>query len=43
MGVGLATLSGMIDRLVAHDLVARREDLQDRRVRRISLTPPAAT
>ena len=38
MGVGLATLSGMIDRLVAQDLVARREDLRDRRVRRIGLT-----
>lgn len=39
MGVGLATLSGMIDRLVAHDLVVRREDARDRRVRRITLTP----
>ena len=39
MGVGLATLSGMIDRLVAHDLVVRREDPRDRRVRRITLTP----
>jgi DNA-binding MarR family transcriptional regulator len=42
MGVGLATLSGMIDRLVAHDLVARQEDPQDRRVRRITLTPAGA-
>jgi DNA-binding MarR family transcriptional regulator len=42
MGVGLATLSGMIDRLVAHDLVARHEDAQDRRVRRITLTPAGA-
>jgi DNA-binding MarR family transcriptional regulator len=42
MGVGLATLSGMIDRLVAHDLVARHEDPQDRRVRRITLTPAGA-
>jgi DNA-binding MarR family transcriptional regulator len=42
MGVGLATLSGMIDRLVAHDLVARREDTRDRRVRRITLTPAGA-
>ena len=38
LGVGLAALSGMIDRLVAHDLVARTEDLYDRRVRRIALT-----
>jgi DNA-binding MarR family transcriptional regulator len=38
LGVGLAALSGMIDRLVALDLVARSEDLNDRRVRRIALT-----
>ena len=38
LGVGLATLSGMIDRLVVQDLVHRAEDLHDRRVRRIGLT-----
>jgi DNA-binding MarR family transcriptional regulator len=38
LGVGLATSSGMIDRLVVQDLVARAEDLHDRRVRRIGLT-----
>jgi DNA-binding MarR family transcriptional regulator len=38
LGVGLATSSGMIDRLVVQDLVTRSEDLQDRRVRRIGLT-----
>jgi DNA-binding MarR family transcriptional regulator len=38
LGVGLAALSGMIDRLVVLDLVARSEDLRDRRVRRIGLT-----
>jgi DNA-binding MarR family transcriptional regulator len=38
-GVGLATMTGMIDRLAAQDLVARREDPRDRRVRRIELTP----
>jgi DNA-binding MarR family transcriptional regulator len=38
LGVGLAALSGMIDRLVAQDLVARTEDMHDRRVRRIGLT-----
>ena len=38
LGVSLATLSGMVDRLVAHDLVARHEDPHDRRVRRISLS-----
>ena len=38
LGVGLATMSGMVDRLVVQDLVARTEDLHDRRVRRIGLT-----
>ena len=38
LGVGLAASSGMIDRLVAQDLVARTEDQHDRRVRRIGLT-----
>ncbi|MFC7527698.1 MarR family winged helix-turn-helix transcriptional regulator [Actinoplanes sp. GCM10030250] len=38
LGVGAATLSGMIDRLVVQDLVTRTEDLNDRRVRRIGLT-----
>lgn len=38
LGVGLATSSGMIDRLVVQDLVTRSEDLHDRRVRRIGLT-----
>jgi DNA-binding MarR family transcriptional regulator len=38
IGVGLAALSGMIDRLVTNDLVIRQEDPHDRRVRRISLS-----
>ena len=38
LGIGLAGLSGMIDRLVVQDLVARAEDPHDRRVRRIALT-----
>jgi DNA-binding MarR family transcriptional regulator len=38
VGVGLATLSGMVDRLVALDLVTRTEDPRDRRVRRIGLS-----
>jgi DNA-binding MarR family transcriptional regulator len=38
LGVGLATSSGMIDRLVVQDLVNRTEDVHDRRVRRIGLT-----
>jgi DNA-binding MarR family transcriptional regulator len=42
LGIGLAALSGMIDRLVQQDLVARTEDLRDRRVRRIGLTKKGA-
>jgi DNA-binding MarR family transcriptional regulator len=38
MGVSLATLTGIVDRLVAQDLVTRREDPRDRRVRIIELT-----
>src|ERR1051325_3179584 len=38
LGLGLAALSGMIDRLVVLDLVNRTEDQRDRRVRRIGLT-----
>ena len=38
LGGGLATSSGMIDRLVVQDLVTRAEDVHDRRVRRIGLT-----
>jgi DNA-binding MarR family transcriptional regulator len=38
MGVSLATITGIIDRLVAQDLVTRREDPRDRRVRRVELT-----
>lgn len=37
-GVGMATLTGIVDRLVARGLVCRREDPRDRRVRRIDLT-----
>jgi DNA-binding MarR family transcriptional regulator len=39
LGVSLATMTGIVDRLVAHDLVTRREDVLDRRVRRVTLTP----
>jgi DNA-binding MarR family transcriptional regulator len=42
LNVGLATLSGMIDRLVVQDLVVRTEDVSDRRVRRIGLTRSGA-
>ncbi|WP_422773282.1 MarR family winged helix-turn-helix transcriptional regulator [Plantactinospora sp. WMMC1484] len=40
MGVSLATMTGMVDRLVAQGLVTRREDPHDRRVRRIELSGP---
>ena len=39
MGVSLATVTGIVDRLVAHDLVERHEDPHDRRVRRVVLSP----
>lgn len=39
MGVSLATVTGIVDRLIAQDLVTRREDPRDRRVRRIELSP----
>ncbi|GAA3905430.1 MarR family winged helix-turn-helix transcriptional regulator [Actinoplanes auranticolor] len=42
LGVSLATMSGMVDRLVAHDLVTRAEDPHDRRVRRITLSSTGA-
>ncbi|WP_285758971.1 MarR family winged helix-turn-helix transcriptional regulator [Nocardiopsis ansamitocini] len=38
IGVGVATLTGIVDRLAARSLVVRREDARDRRVRRIDLT-----
>ena len=38
LGVGLATTTGIVDRLAAQDLVARREDSADRRIRRIELS-----
>ncbi|HEU5473377.1 MAG TPA: MarR family transcriptional regulator [Actinophytocola sp.] len=38
-GVGLATLTGIMDRLVAQGMVIRRQDTRDRRVRRLELTP----
>jgi Transcriptional regulators len=38
LGVGLATVTGIVDRLVNHHLVERHEDPADRRVRRVRLT-----
>ena len=37
-GVAQATMTGIVDRLVAQGQVSRQEDPQDRRVRRLSLT-----
>ena len=39
LGVTLATLSGIVDRLVTHGYVTRTEDPHDRRIRRIHLSP----
>jgi DNA-binding MarR family transcriptional regulator len=39
MGVSVATMSGLVDRLVEHGMVRRRDDPDDRRIRRLSLTP----
>ncbi|MEV6928022.1 MarR family transcriptional regulator [Dactylosporangium sp. NPDC051485] len=39
LGVTLATLSGIVDRLVAQGYVTRTEDAHDRRIRRIHLSP----
>jgi len=38
LGVGLPTLTGIVDRLETRSLVQRQPDPHDRRVRRISLT-----
>ncbi|WP_063909950.1 MarR family winged helix-turn-helix transcriptional regulator [Herbidospora yilanensis] len=43
LGIGLGTLTGIVDRLVAHGLVSRREDPADRRVRRLTLTTQGRT
>lgn len=43
LGVGLGTVTGIVDRLVGHGLVTRREDPNDRRVRRVELTPAGRT
>ncbi|MEQ4724544.1 MarR family transcriptional regulator [Nonomuraea sp. B19D2] len=39
LGVGLGTVTGLVDRLIAHGLATRHEDPHDRRVRRIELSP----
>ncbi|MCY7342414.1 MAG: MarR family transcriptional regulator [Pseudonocardia sp.] len=42
LGVGLATMTGLVDRLVARGFVERFEDPHDRRVRRTGLSPQGA-
>ncbi|MET7329647.1 MarR family transcriptional regulator [Nonomuraea sp. NPDC005650] len=42
LSVSLGTVTGLVDRLVAHGLVTRHEDPQDRRVRRAELSPAGA-
>jgi len=37
--VSVATMSGLVDRLVEHGMVSREEDPSDRRVRRLGVTP----
>jgi DNA-binding MarR family transcriptional regulator len=37
--VSVATMSGLVDRLVEHGMVTRGEDPSDRRVRRLTVTP----
>jgi DNA-binding MarR family transcriptional regulator len=39
LNVSVATMSGLVDRLVEHGMVNRGEDPRDRRVRRLSVTP----
>lgn len=38
LGVSVASMSGIVDRLVEHDMVKRTEDPHDRRVRRLLVT-----
>ena len=38
LGVGLSTVTGIVDRLCEHGLVSRYEDPDDRRVTRVALT-----
>jgi len=39
LGVGLSTITGIVDRLAEQDLVTRHEDLKDRRITRVLATP----
>jgi DNA-binding MarR family transcriptional regulator len=39
LGVGLSTITGIVDRLAEQQLVIRREDARDRRITRVLPTP----
>jgi DNA-binding MarR family transcriptional regulator len=39
LGVGLSTITGIVDRLAEQNLVTRREDRRDRRITRVVPTP----
>jgi DNA-binding MarR family transcriptional regulator len=43
LGVGLSTITGIVDRLAEHDLVTRQEDPDDRRITRVRPTPRGRT
>jgi DNA-binding MarR family transcriptional regulator len=43
LGVGLSTVTGIVDRLAEHDLVTRQEDPVDRRVTLVRPTPRGRT
>lgn len=43
LGVGLSAVSGLVERLVANGHLERREDPDDRRHQRVTLTPDGAT
>jgi DNA-binding MarR family transcriptional regulator len=43
LGVGLSTVTGIVDRLAEQHLVTRREDPDDRRITRVLPTPRART
>ena len=41
LGVGLSTITGIVDRLAEQNMVTRREDPRDRRITRVLATPNA--
>ena len=43
LNVSVASMSGLVDRLVEHGMVSRGEDPSDRRVRRLTATPEGST